>query len=87
MQRIAALALCWCFLALLPLMVGSTRAMGAARHLEPHSDEHIKVEQEMQADARSAAALVGWDGTWVCRAEQDGAVAGGGSGAPGTGSR
>lgn len=67
-------------------MVRSTSATGAPRHLEPHSDDHSNVEQEMQRDTCPAAARVGQDGTWVCRAKRDGAMAGGGSGATGTGS-
>ena len=61
--------------------------MGAPRNLDPHSDEHTNIEQEMQTDAHPAAARVGQDATWACRAEQDGAVAGDGSGAPGMGLR
>lgn len=67
-------------------MVRSTSATGAPRHLELRSDEHSNVEQEMQMDTCPAAARVGQDETWACRAEWDGATAGGGSGATGTGS-
>lgn len=87
MQRIAALAFCWRFFSLIPLMVGSTSATGAPRPLEPRSDEHSNAEQEVQTGSRPAAARLGQDGTWACRNDRDGAAAGGGSGAAGTGSR